>query len=81
MQGKIALEEHFSNEEFLGDIKQYFIREGKWDKGSCNILDITGQRLEEMDKNGIELTILSLSSPAVQAVLDPKEAVEKAKKL
>lgn len=42
MQGKIALEEHFSNEEFLGDIKQYFIREGKWDKGSCNILDITG---------------------------------------
>ena len=37
MQGKIALEEHFSNEEFLGDIKQYFIREGKWDKGSCNI--------------------------------------------
>lgn len=78
MQGKIALEEHFSNEEFLGDIKQYFVREGKWDKGSCNILDITGRRLEDMDKNGIELTILSLSSPAVQAVLDPKEAVEKA---
>ena len=63
MQGKIALEEHFSNEEFLGDIKQYFIREGKWDKGSCNILDITGQRfgsltaLKKVKSKGISLWI------------------------
>jgi len=44
------------------------------------LLDIQDERLREMDTHGIELTILSLNAPAVQAILDPAEAVETARK-
>ncbi|MFF9346320.1 amidohydrolase family protein [Streptomyces sp. NPDC014734] len=36
-------------------------------------------RLRDMDKNGIERTILSLTAPGIQSVLDPAEAVEAAR--
>ena len=29
MKGKIALEEHFATEEYLGDVKRFCIREGE----------------------------------------------------
>ena len=54
MIGKIALEEHFATEEFLEDIKPYFIREGVWEEARDTICDISGKRLAEMDANGIE---------------------------
>jgi 2,3-dihydroxybenzoate decarboxylase len=37
-------------------------------------------RIAEMDRHGIELTIVSLNSPAVQAILDPRKAVDVARR-
>lgn len=81
MQGKIALEEHFSTEEFLEDIKPYFVREGKWEEGKATICDISGKRLEEMDANGIEYNILSLSSPTIQGICSTADAIVAAKNI
>ena len=83
MKGKIALEEHFATEEYLGDVKRFFIREGEdvWQRAKGIMCDISGRRLELMDEAGIEKTILSLSSPTIQAILDTKEAVDSAKKV
>jgi 2,3-dihydroxybenzoate decarboxylase len=83
MQGKIALEEHFATEEFLEDVKPWFIKEGidVWERARNNICEITGKRIELMDEAGIEKTILSLTSPAIQAILDANEAFETAKRL
>ena len=81
MRGKIALEEHFATEEFLEDVKPYFIREGTWENARDTIVDISGKRLELMDEAGIEKTILSLSSPAIQGILDPEKAIDAAKRI
>lgn len=81
MIGKIALEEHFATEEFLEDIKPYFIREGVWEQSRDAICDITGKRLEEMDANGIEYTILSLSAPTIQGMCDTAAAIDAARRI
>ncbi len=44
------------------------------------VLDIHDRRLREMDQNGIELMLLSLNAPAVQAIPDPKRAAEIARR-
>lgn len=56
MKGKIALEEHFATEEYLGDVKRFFIREGEdvWQRAKGIMCDISGRRLELMDEAGIE---------------------------
>ena len=38
-------------------------------------IDIQDMRLKEMDKHGIEMMILSLNAPAVQAIPDIKTAI------
>ena len=81
MNGKIALEEHFATEEFLSDIKPYFVREGKLEEGMATICDISGKRLQEMDENGIAYTILSLSSPAIQGMCDTRKAIVSARNI
>ena len=83
MKGKIALEEHFATEEYLQDVKRYFIREGAdvWERAKHTMCDISGKRLELMDEAGIEKTILSLSSPTIQAILSTKEAIDAAKRI
>ncbi len=73
MKGKIALEEHFATEETLTD-SQGFLPDFTWKELSQRILDIEGRRLEEMDKHGVELMILSLNAPAIQAIPDRQKA-------
>jgi gamma-resorcylate decarboxylase len=73
MQGKIALEEHFAIESTLGDSQVFGSH--VWKDLSHRLLDIQETRLEEMDKHGIEMMILSLNAPAVQAIHDVKKAV------
>ena len=79
MDRKIALEEHFALEETLQDnlYKGWF---PAWPEIRRNLLDLTNHRLEEMDKHGIEFSVLSLHNPAVQGVYDAKRAVELARK-
>lgn len=75
MQGKIALEEHFAIEETLSD-SAGFVPESHWPELRTRLLDIQSRRLAEMDANGVEMMILSLNAPAVQAVYDPGQAFD-----
>jgi gamma-resorcylate decarboxylase len=78
---KIAIEEHFAIEDTLGDSAAYATgAKDAWQKLSSNLSDFTKQRIEQMDQTGIELSILSLNSPAIQGIYDKARAVEVARK-
>jgi 2,3-dihydroxybenzoate decarboxylase len=78
---KLDLEEHFAITETMGDSAAYAsANKETWQKLSSNLLDLTNQRVEQMDKTGIELSILSLNSPAIQAIYDKARAVEVARR-
>ena len=73
MQGKIALEEHFAIEATLSDSQVFGPH--VWDQLRPRLLNAHDMRLREMDKHGIEMMILSLNAPAVQAIHDVKRAI------
>ena len=75
MRGKVALEEHFAIEETLQD-SAGFSPEADWPELKARLLDIQDRRLREMDSHGIEVMLLSLNAPAVQAIPDRKKAGE-----
>ena len=79
MQGKIALEEHFAVEETLADSKGFF-PDTVWGELRARLLDIQDRRLREMDANGVEMMILSLNAPTVQAVPDATAARDLARR-
>lgn len=43
------------------------------------ISDLTDLRLAEMDEQGVDLQVLSLTAPGIQAIVDPAEAVDVAR--
>jgi predicted TIM-barrel fold metal-dependent hydrolase len=69
MQGKIALEEHFAIPDTLMD-SAGFVPDGYWPELKDRLLDIHDKRLAQMDRHGVEMMILSLNAPAVQAIPD-----------
>jgi gamma-resorcylate decarboxylase len=73
MQGKIALEEHVAIETTLGDSKVFGAH--VWPDLSHRLVDVQDTRLRQMDQHGIEMMILSLNAPAVQAIYDVKLAI------
>ena len=75
MIGKIGLEEHFAIPETLQD-SAGFVPGEYWKELSKRLLDIQEYRLREMDANGMEMMILSLNAPAVQAIPSPHKANE-----
>ncbi len=75
MHGKIALEEHFAIPETIMD-SAGFLADVSWTELRARLLDIQERRIREMDETGIEMTILSLNAPAVQAIPDPAKALE-----
>jgi predicted TIM-barrel fold metal-dependent hydrolase len=75
MHGKIALEEHFATADTIKDSQRYFTTDA-WPACRDRLLDIHDQRLARMDRCGIEFSILSLNAPAIQAIADPKKAIE-----
>jgi len=77
VQGKIALEEHFAIETTLGDSQLFGPH--VWSDLGPRLLDIQDIRLRQMDQHGIEMMILSLNAPAVQAIHDVKRAIALAK--
>jgi gamma-resorcylate decarboxylase len=80
MKGKIGFEEHMSIPETLEDSRAFAGQSGKWEEFSRQILDIGDERLENMDKSGIEFAILSLNAPAIQAILHTRKAIEISKR-
>jgi 2,3-dihydroxybenzoate decarboxylase len=79
MIGKIGLEEHFAIPETLQD-SAGFVPGDYWTELSGRLLDIHDRRLHEMDANGMEMMILSLNAPAVQAIPQRNKAIEIAKR-
>src|SRR3954471_14497147 len=77
MQGKIALEEHVAIDATLGDSKVF--GGNVWDTFGPRLLDVQEMRLREMDRHGIEMMILSLNAPAVQAIHAVTRAIEVAR--
>ena len=79
MKGKIGLEEHFAIQETLSD-SAGFVPKTYWQELSSRLLDIHEKRLRLMDEHGMEMMILSLNAPAVQAIPDVKRANEIARR-
>ena len=79
MQGKVALEEHFAIPETLQD-SAGFAPEADWPELQGRLLDIQERRLREMDAHGIEMMLLSLNAPAVQAIPNPEKADDVARR-
>src|SRR5579875_3988192 len=77
VQGKIALEEHFAIDATLEDSRVFGAH--VWELLRPRLLDIHDVRLREMDRHGVEMMILSLNAPAVQAIPDVKRAIELAR--
>jgi predicted TIM-barrel fold metal-dependent hydrolase len=67
MQGKIGLEEHFALEETLSDSAGFFPPE-PWEELRSRLLDLHDRRLRLMDEHGMEMMLLSLNAPTVQAI-------------
>ena len=68
--------EHF-DEAFLPSIKKQY---GDYLKARLH-LDYTEQRLSDMDGEGIDVQVISLTSPGIQSIADPAAAVDLAKKV
>jgi 2,3-dihydroxybenzoate decarboxylase len=79
MQGKIALEEHFAIAETLNESKP-FVPADHWPELEYRLIDIQDRRLRLMDQHGIEMMLLSLNAPTVQAVTETRRAVEMARR-
>ena len=79
MNGKIALEEHFALPETLDDSTGYAVG-GAWSLLERRLLDLDQDRISEMDRHGIGYAIVSLNSPAIQAIPDPARAIEVARR-
>ncbi len=78
MQGKIAVEEHFRIAETKGSEARY--PGSYWAALPDKLLDMHGPRLAEMDKNGIEIAVISLNSNAIQGMFEVDHAVAMARK-
>ena len=77
---KIALEEHFMApglEEYEGAVRKTMQSE-TYDKLGKRLQDFTDERIEAMDKAGIDIVVLSQTSPGLQIEKDVKTAVRKA---
>lgn len=79
MLHKIGIEETFAIPETLGCSQKYFPKD-VWPKFSAQILDFMKYRIEDMDRYGMDLAVLSLNSPAIQAIYNKEEAIEVAKR-
>src|SRR6478752_7129344 len=79
MQGKIGLEEHFAIPDTLSDSKG-FLADGVWSELESRLMDMQERRIREMDEHGMQMMILSLNAPAVQAIPDAKKATDTARR-
>jgi gamma-resorcylate decarboxylase len=79
MNGKIGLEEHFAIPDTLSD-SAGFVPQDHWKELEYRLLDIHEKRLRLMDQHGMEMMLLSLNAPAVQAIPDAKKASEMARR-
>ncbi len=77
MKGKIGIEEHFALPDTLEGMPA---GQSNLNALSQRLLDMFAMRIEEMDKHGMDMMILSLNSPAIQETHVPARAVDLAKR-
>src|SRR5215510_11590810 len=77
MQGKVTLEDHFAIEATLGDSQPFGPH--VWPELRHRLTDFQDKRLRLMDASGVEIMIVSLNAPAIQAIHDVARAVEAAR--
>jgi 2,3-dihydroxybenzoate decarboxylase len=77
MIGKVTLEDHFATPATLGDSQVFGAH--VWSELGPRLIDFQDKRLRQMDASGVELMIVSLNAPAVQAIHDVTRAVEVAR--
>lgn len=77
---KIAIEEHWESDEFAtaGDPK--FSADGYMAEVRRRLRDVD-QRVEHMDQAGIDVSILSLTQPGIEGLVDTKQAIEMARRM
>jgi 2,3-dihydroxybenzoate decarboxylase len=73
----VALEEHFVTPELAGygAATASIAQPGAWREASRRLADLTEERLPMMDAAGLDVAVLSLNSPGIQAETDPVAAV------
>ena len=76
----IGLEEHFVTEELApyGASAAALLQPAKWAEASRRLLDLTAERLPAMDAAGLDVQVLSLNSPGIQAEDEAGVAVSRA---
>ena len=79
MKDKIGLEEHFAIDATLMD-SHGFLAEKVWPELKSRLLDVQEKRIGFMDEFGVEMMILSLNAPAIQAIPNSDLAVETAQR-
>lgn len=79
MKNKIALEEHFAIADSVRESLEYAVP-GQGNLLERRLIDLDGERLEQMDRSGIAFAILSLNAPGVQSMFDAGKAVDYAKR-
>jgi len=77
MKGKICLEEHFAIEATLGDSQVFGAH--VWPELRGRLIEIQTRLVAQMDAHDVERIILSLNAPAIQAISEPKRAVDVAR--
>ncbi len=77
---KIGLEEHFVTPELAayGAGTASIAQADVWAEASRRLLDLTGERLAGMDAAGLDMQVLSLNSPGIQAETESGVAVARA---
>ncbi|TPQ23968.1 amidohydrolase family protein [Streptomyces sporangiiformans] len=79
----IALEEHFVTADLVGygASTASIAQPGAWAEASRRLLDLVDERIPEMDAAGLDMQVLSLNAPGIQAETDASVAVAKAVKV
>jgi 2,3-dihydroxybenzoate decarboxylase len=77
---KITLEDHFSTPEMSYRLQRRFAPDFAKDL-DARLLDIEQWRLPEMDQYGVDIQVLSFTSPGIQGIADADTAIKTARML